>query len=214
MFFNIEDMQLPSTPLLGPPTLLLPWTESLKAEPFFGLNQTPGLFAHLNHGAVLVRGVLQNTHSQAGRSHTWFTHTITQLLCRTTRALHRPKTHIHLLTHTKSSYICFSLLVFLVCNSIINWFQSDYICSKTKQRPKSFLPTTTTATNKPTAAHSALPHLKPHRSPFSTCTLCEATPVRVHTCFREFHLIWAGSNKYAGAESTSAHTSLYSTVQW
>lgn len=33
--------------------------ESLKTEPFFGLNQTPGLFAHLNHAAVLLRGVLQ-----------------------------------------------------------------------------------------------------------------------------------------------------------
>lgn len=31
---------------------------SLKTEPFFGLNQTPGLFAHLNHAAVLLRGVL------------------------------------------------------------------------------------------------------------------------------------------------------------
>lgn len=39
--------------------LFLPWVESLKTEPFFGLNQTPGLFVHLNHAAVLVRGVLQ-----------------------------------------------------------------------------------------------------------------------------------------------------------
>lgn len=43
--------------------LFLPWGESLKTEPFFGLNQTPGLFAHLNHAAVLVRGVLQIQHS-------------------------------------------------------------------------------------------------------------------------------------------------------
>lgn len=33
--------------------------EPLQTEPFFGLNQTPGLFAHLNHAAVLLRGVLQ-----------------------------------------------------------------------------------------------------------------------------------------------------------
>lgn len=39
--------------------LFLPWGESLKTEPFFGLNHTPGLFAHLNHAAVLLRGVLQ-----------------------------------------------------------------------------------------------------------------------------------------------------------
>lgn len=45
----------------GGPGLEAPLTfggRSLKTEPFFGLNQTPGLFAHLNHAAVLLRGVL------------------------------------------------------------------------------------------------------------------------------------------------------------
>lgn len=45
----------------GGPGLEAPLTfggGSLKTEPFFGLNQTPGLFAHLNHAAVLLRGVL------------------------------------------------------------------------------------------------------------------------------------------------------------
>lgn len=58
--YALEFSELRKCPVSTLPLFsVLPWGESLKAEPFFGLNQTPGLFVHLNHAAVLVRGVLQ-----------------------------------------------------------------------------------------------------------------------------------------------------------
>lgn len=49
----------PLLPRHSPGSAYLVLEEALQTEPFFGLNQTPGLFAHLNHAAVLLRGVLQ-----------------------------------------------------------------------------------------------------------------------------------------------------------
>ena len=231
--------------------LFLPWGESLKTEPFFGLNQTPGLFAHLNHAAVLLRGVLQIaqwwTHSQGGKAATWFhtsqhadtqVHTVkilqafcggrqkkkilaagfrciwcgglwvkdTRRWCKNCFLTHdQCERHNcrweNTLTPFRIQLLCFrqqstleSPLISLTHkphNFLLSWGRLQ-ICATTAtpppQTPPLYLPTTQTS---------------------------DTTLVRVHTCFRGLHLIWAGSEKKkkgskerGGTRSTSVHMSL------